>query len=156
MASSSSPALINTLENEVGVEMLIKNGAQIPEKAITLAAFKGRNTHFLSSKIKIDVEKMLYWIPHSIIGNKRIVEILVENGVNTNDINSDGESAIIKAATKGESFSLRKTNICSAKRNEWNWKFNVIGDISTMKLLIEHGANVNAVNNKSQSGQFVT
>lgn len=26
---------------EVGVELLIKNGAIIPEKAITLAAFKG-------------------------------------------------------------------------------------------------------------------
>lgn len=33
-------------------------------------------------------------------------------------------------------------------------KFDIAGDISMMKLLIENGANINAVNKLNESGQF--
>lgn len=63
---------------------------------------------------------------HLFIGNARIVHNLIENGANINAKYSDsGDSALSEVAAKG--------------------------DISMMKLLIDAGANINAVNKNNQS-----
>lgn len=84
---------------------------------------------------------------YTFIEFEEIVQILIEKGANVNASNVNGDSALIRAATTGN-YRTPKIDFYILLR----WRnLDVTGPESLIKLLIENGADVNAVNDVNNS-----